>query len=100
MREIGLTGGLYDVAFLGTVDLLCRIVGNPIDIAVAILACHTAMRTAVEQLLVDIEEPELTAFVNAAQASVFMAEYTVEFIVRLSRDAKNQQNKRAQQVDE
>jgi hypothetical protein len=100
MREIGLTGGLYDVTFLGTVDLVDRIVGNTVDIIVTVLACHTAMRPAVEQLFIDVEEPELTTFIDAAQPPVFMAEDTVEFIVRLSGQAKYQQEQCAQQVDE
>ena len=66
----------------------------------AIFAFDTAMRAAVEQLLIDIEEAELTGFVDTAQTPVFMTEHTVEFIVGLGRAAKHQQDKRGQHVDE
>jgi hypothetical protein len=88
------------MALLGAVDLFGRIVRNAIDIAVTILAFSVTMRTAVEDLLIDIVQSELTGFVDPAQAPVFMAKYTVEFIVGLSRTAENQQKKRGQHMDE
>lgn len=100
MREVGLAGGFDDMAFLGTVDLFGGPMGNAVDITVAVLAGYTPVRTAVEKLFVDIEEPEMTALIDSAQPSILMAEHAVEFIVGLSRDAEYQQQKRTEQAYE
>ena len=67
------------MTLLGTVHLLGRFVGNTIDVVMTVLAGIATVWPTLKQLIIDIEQPEFTLFIDAAQAAVFVTDQAVEF---------------------
>lgn len=55
------------------VDFFSSIMGNLFDVRVAALTFYLGMHTVIKNRFIDKKEPELTVFVNPAEAGIFMA---------------------------
>ncbi len=74
------------------VDLFSRVMGNLFDVRVAALTFYLGMHTIVKNRLIDKKKPELTVFVNPAEAGILVAQKTIAHIgrVRINRDKKKE----------
>ena len=54
------------------VDFFSRVVGNFFDVRVAALTFYLGVHTIIKNRFIDKKEPELTVFVNPAEAWILM----------------------------
>ncbi len=62
------------------VDFFSRVMGNLFDVRVAVLTFYLGMYTIIKNRFIDKKEPELTIFVNPAEAGILVAQKTIAHI--------------------
>ena len=80
VRKLGLARGFDDMTFLGAIDLFRRFVRNAVDVGMTVLTFVATMGTTFEQFVINIKEAKFAGLIDTAQASMFMANETIELI--------------------
>ncbi len=77
------------------VDFFGRVMGNLLDVRVAALTFYLGMHTIIKNRFIDKKEPELTIFINPAEAGILVAQKTIADIssIKIKRHDKKVEKK-------
>ena len=76
------TGRLNNMALPQAIDFLGRLMRNLLDIRMTPFAFDFGMHAFIENIFIDVQEPEFTFLVNPTETGIFMAQKAVADVGR------------------
>lgn len=83
MREFFFTGWLDNVALGQAVNLFGWLVRNLLNVGMTALTFDLGMHAFVEDIFIDVHQPEVTLFIHSAEAGILVAQQAVADVCRI-----------------